>query len=258
MQPLSVSLAIVICSLTSSTVSGKLCPTKTYSLLDTISNDHIICPQPEDPEHWTECCGTESSRRCCPHNSRLFDEGQGERNRRDFFGDDDDDVFDLDVDDAVEGIGKFIAIIITIIIFIFVVVLLCCCCLPCCLCAKMRTKNRAGVIHSGPPAPAGAELQTGAPGVSPSQYPTQHHAPAQYPLHQVPPAQPQPYSDLPPPYPGPPAQGYPPVMSGAPGYPPQVSEGYPPVQGYPPAPGYGAQNMPEYQEKQPAFNPNMQ
>ena len=121
--------------------------------------------------------------------------------------------------------------------------------------------------------PPGAELQTGVPGVSPSQYPTQHHAPAQYPLHQVlllssssttnfnsqvPPAQPQPYSDLPPPYPGPPAQGYPPVMSGAPGYPPQVSEGYPPVQGYPPAPGYGAQNMPEYQEKQPAFNPNMQ
>ena len=144
MQPLSVSLAIVICSLTSSTVSGyylyfvrgqlkqykllifpgKLCPTKTYSLLDTISNDHIICPQPEDPEHWTECCGTESSRwewgqgpewliqsdwfwccrRCFPHNSRLFDEDQGERNRRDFFGDDDDDdVFDLDVDDAVEG-----------------------------------------------------------------------------------------------------------------------------------------------------------
>ena len=104
---------------------------------------------------------------------------------------------------------------------------------------------------------------------SPGQYPTQQHGPGQYPMqHQVShgqwnrivrkthpmyfqaptPAQPQPYSDLPPPYPGPPAQGYPPQMTGNPGYPPQMTGGYPP------APGYEVQSS----EKQPAFNPNMQ
>ena len=122
---------------------------------------------------------------------------------------------------------------------------------------------------------------------SPGQYPTQQHGPGQYPMqHQVshdqktrivtrtprmyfqapPPAQPQPYSDLPPPYPGPPAQGYQPQMTENPGYPPQMTgnPGYPPQMtgnpgyplqmtgGYPPAPGY------ESNEKQPAFNPNMQ
>ena len=48
--------------MTNSDVSGKLCPTKTYSLLDTVSTDHIICPRPGEPSHYTECCGTVSSR----------------------------------------------------------------------------------------------------------------------------------------------------------------------------------------------------
>ena len=131
------------------------------------------------------------------------------------------------------------------------------------------------MVTSGP-APPQSGVQTSYS--SPGQYPTQQHGPGQYPLQQqvrlhhqkdieawlfypfllqVPsPAQMPPYSDLPPPYPGPPVQmsgpGYPPqMMSGGPGYPQMMSGGQ--------APGYAVQStVPEYAEKQPAFNPNMQ
>jgi len=255
MQTLSASATLVICYFSFS-VSGKLCPTKTYSLLDTVSNDHIICPQPGEPAHWTECCGTVSSRRCCPGNNRLHDEnGKVKRDYDNYYEDYDlddlDEIFDSDV---AENIGQFVAIIITVVVIIFVVTLLCCCCVPCCLCAKRRNLNRGGVVHSRP---GTVPQQTAV--TSPSQYPTQQHGPSQYPMQQqVPtPAQPQPYSDLPPPYPGPPVQGYPPQMPAGPGYSAQMpaGPGYPPQMsgGHPPAPGYS-----EYTEKQPAFNPNMQ
>jgi len=291
MQVFSVSTTLIICYLFFS-VSGKLCPTKTYSLLDTVSNDHIICPRPGEPSHYTECCGTVSSRRCCPGNNRLFDEDRKKRvGRQDFYGGGNDDLFDVFDEDSrhrafddeaemIEGgrhllsaerlrptaqarigrsssVGKFVAIIIGVVVFIFVGTLLCCCCIPCCFCAKKRNLNRGGIVHSQAtgPAPPQSGVQTSYSG--PSQYPTQQHGPGQYPLQQqVPsPAQMPPYSDLPPPYPGPPVH-----MSG-PGYPPQMMSegpGYPQMSGGQ-APGYGVQStVPEYAEKQPVFNPNMQ
>jgi len=266
MKVFSVSTTLVICYLSFS-VSGKLCPTKTYSLLDTVSNDHIICPRPGEPSHYTECCGTVSSRRCCPGNNRLHDEDEKMRaGRQDFFGGGDDDFFDaFDVDpihrafdDEADRVGKFVAIIIGVVVFIFVVTLLCCCCIPCCFCAKRRNLNRGGVVHSQATGPAQPQSGVQTSYSSPGQYPTQQNGPGQYPLQQqVPsPAQMPPYSDLPPPYPGPPVQmsgpGYPPqMMSGGPGYPQMMSGGQ--------APGYAVQStVPEYAEKQPAFNPNMQ
>jgi len=295
MRTLSISATIVTFYF-SSIVSGKLCTTKTYTLLDTVSNDHIICPQLGHPEHWTECCGTESSRRCCPGDNRLFDAERKLRSQRDYFGDDDDldldDLFDEDFSESrIEGgrhllsaeqqlptpqarigtsssIGKFVGIIISVVVFIFIVTLVCCCCIPCCFCAKKRSLRSAGVVHSQA---AGSGVQDNYS--SPGQYPTQQHGPGQYPLqHQAPPpAQSQPYSDLPPPYPGLPAQGYPQQMQGNSGYTPQMTEnpGYPPQMtgnpGYPPVmtgnPGYPPQmtgGYPQSNEKQPAFNPNMQ
>ena len=220
MQVSSIITTIVICHFYSS-VSCKLCPTRTHSLLDTASNDHITCPQLGEPSHYTGCCPRGSSRLCCPGNIQAaLDLGL--------------DVDDILNGDAAENISKFVGIIISLVVFIFVVTLLCCCCIPCCYCAKKRNLNREGVVHSQ--APGAVLLQSGV-----------QQGPGQYPQHQqVPtPAEMQPYSDLPPPYPGPPVQ-----MSG-PGYPQMMSAGQ--------APGYGDQStVPDYMEKQPAFNPNMQ
>lgn len=308
MQTLSVSTTLVLLHF-SSFASGKFCTTKTYSLLDTVDNDLVLCPQPGEPAHWRDCCGTASSRRCCA-DSRLFEDDDDrdplwntlhkEYDLDDIFDEDaaesriergrhllSDYNYDLDdIEDATESrieggrhllsaqklrptpqarigrtsIGKFVGIIISIVVFTFIVILLCCCCIPCCFCAKKRSLNSGGVVHSQGPGSGQPQSGVQTSYSSPSQYPTQQHGPGQYPQQQqVPsPAQPpQPYSDLPPPYPGPPVQGYPPQMSAASGYPPQMSAtpGYPPQMsgGYPPAPGYA-----EYAEKQPAFNPNMQ
>ena len=233
MQVSSIITTIVICHFYSS-VSGKLCPTKTHSLLDTASNDHITCPQLGEPSHYTGCCPRGSSRLCCPGNIQAaLDLGL--------------DVDDILNGDAAENIGRFVGIIISMVVFIFVATLLCCCCIPCCFCAKKRNLNRGGIVHSQAPGPVLPQSGVQTNYSSPSQYPTQQQGPCQYPPqhHQVPsPAQMQPYSDLPPPYPGPP------VPIPGPGY-PQMSTGQ--------APGYGDQGtVPDYMEKQPAFNPNMQ
>ena len=135
----------------------------------------------------------------------------------------------------ISSIMKFVGIIIGIIIFLVVVTLLCCCCLPCCLCAR---RNKRGVIHGQPVINQQEPHQQGQQGYPLQQgqqgYPLQPGYPAQQPGGLPPHVGYQPphhYSDLPPPYPGPPIQ----------------EQGYPPVMVAPE----------DAQVKQPAFNPNM-
>jgi len=214
---------------------GVLCPTKDYSLLDRESNDHMSCPGPNDPPNWTECCGPSWMRRCCPFeiDQETIKIREEARRKSRFFDDDDDDYWDHDTDELFEGVAKFIGIAVGLTAFFIVCTILCCCCAPCCFFAKRRRVTR-GVIHNPPQA---ATTGNGPYPVQMTQtntnYPPQPSQP------------PQPYSDLPPPYPGPPAGGW-----SAPAY----DQG-----GYPPAPGVQAPMMTtEYTQKQPAFNPNMQ
>jgi len=118
---------------------------------------------------------------------------------------------------------KFVGIVIGLVILLVVVSIICCCCLPCCFLAKRRT--RGGVVHGpatthdpGYPAQQAVPLnqhsaQGGAYPAHSSQLPQSAYPPQSmyspppqgvYPPQGAPPG----YSDNPPPYPGPPAQGY--------------------------------------------------
>lgn len=230
---------------------GDLCPTKTYSLLDTEDASYISCPQDKDPDHWSKCCGPSWDRVCCSDKSkRSYDDDY-----------DLDDLFNPDDwpdDDDIEDIMEIVGTIIGLIVFVVIVTVVCCCCLPCCCLAKRRNVTR-GVIHSQAPATTVTIQSGGYPVQQTGGYPVQ--PPAQ-PYPPQPQAQQQ-YTDLPPPYPGPPLDG---------GYPgggvqPQPMQGYP-AGGYPPYPQPGQPPYPpnqseplmspEYSQKQPAFNPNMQ
>jgi len=256
-----------------SLTGAELCQTKRYLLLDSQDIDYKSCPGPGDPAHFTQCCPgpSWSDRECCPEKqyrqsawySNDDDDDDDEDMIYDFFNDDDaenrlingrrrvereasyskDSYESLPTPQSRLGgksIVKFVGVIIGVLMFIVVVTLVCCCCLPCCLCAKRRT-NR-GVVHGSAESAGqqGYHLQQGYPvqqtGVSPG--PTGYNPPPQQQQQQ------QQYSDLPPPYPGLPVQGY--------------GQAAPPVQGY--GPGYPpVMPTPEYSSvsKQPPFNPNM-
>ena len=53
----STLLILVISLLSGVSVTLANCKTKSYSLLDTEEITHKTCPGPEDPDHFTDCCG---------------------------------------------------------------------------------------------------------------------------------------------------------------------------------------------------------
>jgi len=142
-----------------------------------------------------------------------------------------------------KSIMKFVGIVIGLVILLVVVSIICCCCLPCCFLAKRRT--RGGVVH-GP-------ATTHEPG-----YPAQQAVPLNQ--HSAQGGAYPPHSTQPPQSAYPPQNMYSPPPQGAytpqgayptPGAPPGYSDNPPPYPG-PPAQGYQ-----DYPTKQPAFNPNM-
>ena len=106
------------------------------TMVCTSQEQHFSCPRPEDPQHFTDCCGPSWERKCC---ARLTSRTQE------------------DIEHLFEGtknVINFLGIITAVVILVVAVVLVCCCCTPCCLLAKRRrrrgmvSKNKVVLLQS--------------------------------------------------------------------------------------------------------------
>ena len=77
--------------------------------------EYFSCPRPEDPEHFTDCCGPSWARRCCAE-------------------------FTMDAGGA-SSVVNFLGVVTGVVVLVGVLVLACCCCAPCCLLAKKRKQR---------------------------------------------------------------------------------------------------------------------
>ena len=165
--------------------------TKTTNIFSDEVETAFSCPQPGDPDHFTNCCGPSWQRKCCAPPTKFNHGPIGGGSVISFFG-----------------------IVTGVVILVVCLVLICCCCTPCCLLAKQR--RRRGLVTSlllfvsyrcspsvkifnpqvlRPPPPSFAGL---VPSMPPTTQPLYHQA--------GPP--PPGYPSQPPPYPGPPQDGH--------------------------------------------------
>merc|ERR1711915_903405 len=194
------TLVNFILLLSASTLSADSCLKWSNGLHNLTEFD---CPTPEDPEHFTQCCGTLKSRYCC-----SLPEGRD-------WPDDDWPDFDDHFDDALAAwrIGLIIFGVIFVLTFLTI---LSCCCLPCCFLAQRRARGK-GVVHSLPPGQSAG---------SPAYVTTGMSSPAQ----------PQGFVTPGSGYPSATSGSAYPTASGYPGYSSMPeSSGYPPVSKDPPA-----------------------
>ena len=96
--------------------------TKTTNIFSDEVETAFSCPQPGDPDHFTNCCGPSWQRKCCA--PTKFNHG------------------------PIGGgsVISFFGIVTGVVILIVCLVLICCCCTPCCLLAKQR--RRRGLVTS--------------------------------------------------------------------------------------------------------------
>ena len=94
--------------------------TKTTNIFSDEVETAFSCPQPGDPDHFTNCCGPSWQRKCCA--PTKFSHG------------------------PIGGgsVISFFGIVTGVVILIVCLVLICCCCTPCCLLAKQR--RRRGLV----------------------------------------------------------------------------------------------------------------
>lgn len=94
--------------------------TKTTNIFSDEVETAFSCPQPGDPDHFTNCCGPSWQRKCCaPSKFNHGPIGGG-------------------------SVISFFGIVTGVVILIVCLVLICCCCTPCCLLAKQR--RRRGLV----------------------------------------------------------------------------------------------------------------
>ena len=100
---------------------GQRCwTTKTTNIFSDEVETAFSCPQPGDPDHFTNCCGPSWQRKCCaPSKFNHGPIGGG-------------------------SVISFFGIVTGVVILIVCLVLICCCCTPCCLLAKQR--RRRGLV----------------------------------------------------------------------------------------------------------------
>ena len=94
--------------------------TKTTNIFSDEVETAFSCPQPGDPDHFTNCCGPSWQRKCCA--PTKFSHG------------------------PIGGgsVISFFGIVTGVVILVVCLVLICCCCTPCCLLAKQR--RRRGLV----------------------------------------------------------------------------------------------------------------
>ena len=95
--------------------------TKTTNIFSDEVETAFSCPQPGDPDHFTNCCGPSWQRKCCAPPTKFNHGPIGGGSVISFFG-----------------------IVTGVVILVVCLVLICCCCTPCCLLAKQR--RRRGLV----------------------------------------------------------------------------------------------------------------
>merc|ERR1712098_555415 len=129
----------------------------------------LSCPQVGDPLHYTECCGDQRYRRCCPplggdnmlmKGLEEIPEPQKLKKKKSFLKNAKNVKKMASVKKGFKNLPKILGVLggLFLLIVVVVVTIICCYCLPCCFWAKRRkAKIQEEGQHDGEgePAPAG-------------------------------------------------------------------------------------------------------
>jgi len=121
----------------------------------------LICPQPSDPDHFTDVCGPSWDRSCCPGADVHVANGS-ERSAKEVVGNIEPQKQEAEIETLPEpqqsksnkkksvikkagkNVLKIVGIVIGVLVLLVVVAIICCCCLPGCFLAKKWSERGSG------------------------------------------------------------------------------------------------------------------